>query len=98
LEATAQISDARVRPLLHAPRAARSPRAAEERDERIEHGIVVLGDWHERVLTVMSEKPVVDVIASLANLTPRNGPFGPYHWMNADLSPHSPDLPADDPF
>ena len=35
LDATAQISDARVRPLLHAPRAARSPRAAEERDDSV---------------------------------------------------------------
>jgi len=64
--------------------------------KRIEYAVVVLGDWRNRVLTVISEKPIAEVMASLANLTPRNGPFGPCFWMNADLSPY--DLGEDDLF
>jgi hypothetical protein len=68
------------------------------RAKRIDQAIVVLGDWRDRVLTVISQKPIADVIASLANLTPRDGPFGPYYWMKPDFSPYAPDLGEADQF
>jgi hypothetical protein len=35
-------------------------------------------------------KPVTQMVADLDGRTPRDGPFGPYWWLNADGTPNAP--------
>jgi hypothetical protein len=50
-------------------------------------GYVVLLRWQEGKLTVVASKPIAAVAAALADIPPRDGPFGPYWWVRADLTP-----------
>jgi hypothetical protein len=56
---------------------------------KITSGYVVLAKWDAAKLVVVQIKPVVEVVAELDGIPPRDGPFGPYWWMNADLTPHA---------
>jgi hypothetical protein len=53
---------------------------------RITEALVILAERDRDVIVCI--KPLVEVVASLVGIEPRDGPFGPYWWMNADLTPH----------
>jgi hypothetical protein len=55
--------------------------------QRITSGHVVLACWRNGKLAVVATKPVSDVVAALAEVPPRDGPFGPYWWVCADFTP-----------
>jgi hypothetical protein len=61
---------------------------AAEQAGKITSGYVVLVKWDTGKLVVVQIKPVAEVVAGLAGIPPRDGPFGPYWWLNADLTPH----------
>jgi hypothetical protein len=59
-------------------------------------GLVALIRWQERKLITIACKPIADVATALANIPPRDGPFGPYWWVRADLTPDGPNVLDDD--
>jgi hypothetical protein len=58
---------------------------------RITTGYVVLIN---REGEEVARKPVSEVAALVENIPPRNGPYGPYWWLNADLTPFDASKPS----
>ena len=58
-----------------------------EQEGRIPAGIIVLVQRDGIVGTI---KPVTKMVADLNGRPPREGPFGPYWWINADGTPNAP--------
>jgi hypothetical protein len=56
-------------------------------DEKIPDGVVVLVD---RAGDIVDCKPVDEVVAMVAEVTPREGPLGPYWWLNPDFTLNRP--------
>jgi hypothetical protein len=65
-------------------------------DHKIADAIVVTARWDGAKQIVVCKKPVGEVVASLEGVPPRDGPLGPYWWMNADLTPFTRSSPEDD--
>ena len=66
------------------------------RAQRIRAGVVVLVRSDVARRAVVTEKPVADVVAMLNGIAPRDGPLGPYWWLNPDGSPNGVRPPSDD--
>jgi hypothetical protein len=63
---------------------------------RISEALVALATWQNDVVAI---KPASEVATALANITPRDGPFGVYWWMADDLTPFVPEhLSSDQEF
>lgn len=56
--------------------------------QRIRAGIVVLVRSDGVRRSVVTEKSIADVVAMLDGIVPRDGPLGPYWWLNSDCTPH----------
>jgi hypothetical protein len=54
---------------------------------RISDAYVALATGQAGGLTVVVTKPASEVAAAVASITPRDGTFGLYWWMKADLTP-----------
>ena len=63
---------------------------AAERDGRVTFGYVVLAKWERAKRVVVHIRPVAEVVAELDGIPPREGPLGPYWWMNANLTSNVP--------
>jgi hypothetical protein len=59
---------------------------AAKQAQKITEGEVVLSQWDKTKMAVVSQKPVDEVVAELDGIPPRDGPYGPYWWLNADLT------------
>jgi len=58
------------------------------RTQKIEGGIVVLSRSDGARRSVVTVRPVADVVTMLDGIPPREGPLGPYWWLNPDCSAH----------
>ena len=64
--------------------------------EKIQTGVVVLARSDGARRSVVTVKPVADVVAMLDGIPPRDGPLGSYWWLNPDCTPHGVRPPSDE--
>ena len=56
--------------------------------DRLSQAYVVLPDYEEIRRVVVKEMTIAAVIDVLQGITPRDGPYGLYFWLNQDGTPH----------
>jgi hypothetical protein len=67
--------------------------AAVQRGDRITSGEVVFYEWDDRKQTVIIKMDVVDVVAKLKDVAPRQGKYGPFWLFYRDGTPEDDDVP-----